>query len=117
MSTPLDPESAGRIHRDQMIAHYSRLHAFSGDGMRWIAQIEQAHHEFYRTLLDALERSSNPEDYEVWQTLDSQYVKQLSALQAASERLVEASTHIKRALVHPDDPISHLKNVTWEKNK
>lgn len=110
-----DPEAAGRIHRDRMMAHYTRLQSFSQDGLRWIEQIEQAHHEYYRTLLSALEQSSRPEDFQTWQTLDAQFIKQLSSLQAASERLVEAGAHLKRALVSPGDPIAHIKNVTWDK--
>lgn len=110
-----DPEAAGRIHRERMMAHYSRLQSFSQDGLRWIEQIEQAHHDYYRTLLGALEQSSRPEDFQTWQTLDAQFIKQLSALQAASERLVEAGAHLKRALVSPGDPLAHLKNVSWEK--
>jgi len=98
-----------------MMAHYTRLQSFSQDGLRWIEQIEQAHHEYYRTLLSALEQSSRPEDFQTWQTLDAQFIKQLSSLQAASERLVEAGAHLKRALVSPGDPIAHIKNVTWDK--
>lgn len=110
-----DPEAAGRLHRQRMLAHFNKLQAMTTDGLRWIEQIEESHHEYYRILMGALESSNRPEDYATWQTLDAQYVKRLASLQAASERLIEAGAHLKRALVAPGDPLAHIRNVNWDK--
>lgn len=109
-----NPNVAGKKHTEAMRAHYAKLQAFTNDSLAWLNQIEQAHRDFYPVLLSELEASSRPEDFATYEHLDIQYVKMLSSLQAASERLVEASAHVKRALVHPGDNLAHLKNVTPE---
>lgn len=109
-----NPNVAGKRHTALMQAHYARLQSFSNDAMAWIDQIEAAHRDFYPVLLRELEESSRPEDFATYEHLDIQYVKMLSSLQAARERIVEAGCHVKRALVHPGDNLAHLKNVTPE---
>lgn len=109
-----NPNVAGKRHRELMQAHYGRLQSFSLDAESWLEVMRQNHVDFYQTVLDNLAESSRPEDQEMYNHLDLQYTRMLSSLQAASERIIEAGAHIKRALVHPGDPLAHLKNVTQD---
>lgn len=105
---------AGKKHRELMRANYNKLEAATDDMLGWVQSIEQQHHDFYSSVLEELEQSSNPEDFKLYQHLDRIYTQQLSSLQAAKERVIEASAHLKCAIVHPGDRIAHLKNVTGE---
>lgn len=109
-----NPNVAGKKHREQMRANYTRLEQATSDLLKFVESIEAQHQTFYTVLLEELEQSDRPEDFEAYKAIDLQYTQQMAALQAARERVIEGTAHLKRAIVHPGDRIAHLKNVTGE---
>jgi hypothetical protein len=104
----------GKKHRELMRANFDKLEHATGDLLGWIVMMENQHQDFYRTVLEELEQSDKPEDFQLYQHLDRQYTQQMASLQAARERIIEGTAHLKCAIVHPGDALAHLKNVTAE---
>lgn len=109
-----NPNVAGKKHRAHMQANYNRLELIAVEMEGFIDSIEVQHQDFYRVLLEELEHSDAPEDFEAYQRIDRQYTRRMASLQAARERIIEATTHLKAAVANPGDPIAHLKNVTQD---
>lgn len=108
-----NPNVAGKRHRELMAGHYNRLQRMATDTQLWLDQVEQAHHDYYGTLLRTLQESSSPEDEELFDKLDREYSRQMCSVQAARERITEATAHIKNALL-AGGQAAHLTNVTPE---
>lgn len=108
-----NPNVAGKVHRQQMQAHHNRLISVATDLNAWMDQLEQHLHDYYVTLLNTLQESTNPDDAELFDKLDREYSRQVASVQAARERMTEASAHIKNAVVSGGHA-AHLQNVTPE---
>lgn len=108
-----NPNVAGKQHRKVMAAHYDRLTQIDVDMERWISQMEDELHAFYPVLLTELAESTNPEDEALFNALDKQYSRQCASLQAARERMTEALTHVRKAVV-PGAQEKTFINVTPE---
>lgn len=109
-----NPNVMGKKHRELMRANYNKLDHVTGDMLTWIESMEEQHQTFYRSVLEQLEQSDTPEDFQLYQHMDRIYTQQLASLQAARERFIESTAHLKCAIVHPGDKLAHLKNVTAE---
>ncbi|QJI52295.1 hypothetical protein [Cronobacter phage JC01] len=108
-----NPNVAGKQHRRTMAAHYDRLTRMDTDMELWLTQIEEELHAFYPVLLNELAESTNPEDEALFNDLDKQYSRQCASLQAARERMTEALTHVRKAVV-PGAQEKTFINVTPE---
>lgn len=108
-----NPNVAGKHHRQLMGQHANRIERSSADLYAWIDTIEQQHHDFYTSVLTALQESTRPEDEELFNELDREYSRQCASLQAARERITEAAAHLKNAVLARGHA-GHLSNVSPE---
>lgn len=106
-----NPNVVGKRHRQQMGQHANRIERASTDLYSWIDTIEQEHHDFYSTILGALQESADPEDEALFNQLDREYSRQCASLQAARERITEAAAHLKNAVLARGHA-GHLSNVS-----
>lgn len=109
-----NPNVAGKQHRQQMGQHTNRIERASVDIYSWIDTIEQQHHDYYQVLLKELAESSSPEDEALYDQLDREYSRQCASLQAARERITEASAHLRNAVSTARGHASHLVNINPE---
>lgn len=106
-----NPNVAGKQHRQQMGQHANRIERVAADLYTWLDTIEQQHHDFYSTLLTTLAESTQPEDAKMYDDIDREYSRQCASLQAARERITEASAHIKNAILQRGHT-GHLQNTS-----
>ena len=111
MGVSTNPNVVGKRHRQQMGQHANRIERASTDLYVWIDTIEQEHHDFYSTILGALQESTDPEDEALFNQLDREYSRQCASLQAARERITEAAAHLKNAVLARGHA-GHLSNVS-----
>lgn len=108
-----NPNVAGKHYRQAMSALYGKLERMAAEQQQYLDTVEQHHIDYYTVVLRELQESTSPDDEELFDKIDRVYARQMASVQAARERLIEASAHIKNALL-PDGHTAHLKNVTPE---
>lgn len=113
MGVSTNPNVMGKRHRQQMGQHVGRIERATADLYAWIDTVEQQHHDYYSTILGALQESTQPEDEQLFNELDREYSRQCASLQAARERITEAAAHLKNGVLQRGHT-GHLQNIAPE---
>lgn len=100
------------LHGDKMRANYVRLEMVSADLLRWIADMESQHEDYYLEVLSSMEQSPDDADWKEYAKTDRAYQQKMSSLQAARERIIECSAHLKNAIVKTNGDNAFIENVT-----
>lgn len=111
MTNSIDELKAGfqKLTRD----HFIRLTGFSGDYAQWLRQIRTLNQDYYQALLADIGEREGEEAENLYILVDQQYSEVMSCIQAAEERMREATAHLKTALL-AGRPGAVMMNVTPE---